>query len=339
MKLLATLLLWASCTVAENTPCVAKYCVEQGDVLHVDGVNKLSEDVNMSAPLEGGVGRGLLSRYPIFSVNYLALIASHDVFAFAMLLIIGANWLLLKRGGATHKLLGRIAIYLLMPLSIIPALVIALYVRPMYAEHKSNNFPTPFLVRIIGLYGCSYIACGLHGLVWTWRQRPALARALAAYNGFLTLYWIETTRFIHQELWSGDHEPTSKVFKLSAQMSVITTAFALWEPVNLLILARHGLFSSAGLDATFNAKRHHVLNMTYLTVLALFAPSLFFFHDTYYVWTPRNGFAAAGLSWYYRTAGMCLTTLVPVFVPKLGMYCQHVGAAIAAPGVRAKKAH
>ena len=63
-----------------------------------------------------------------------------------------------------------------------------------------------------------------------------------------------------------------------------------------------------------------------------------FFHDTYWIWIPRNGFAAAGLAWYQRTAGMCLTTLVPVFVPKLGMYCQHVGAAIAAPGVRAKKA-
>lgn len=121
------------------------------------------------------------------------------------------------------------------------------------------------------------------------------------------------------------------MFKLSAQMSIITTAFVLFEPTNFYILVSHGAFSSSGLGPEFNARRHHVLNMTYLTVLALFAPALFFFHDTYYLWTPVNGYPDAGLSWPLRTAGMCAVTLVPVFLPKLPLFFAHLKAAAAAP--------
>ena len=59
------------------------------------------------------------------------------------------------------------------------------------------------------------------------------------------------------------------MFKLSAEMSIITSAFVIWEPTNFYILVSHGAFSSSGLAPEFDARRHHVLNMTYLTVLAL----------------------------------------------------------------------
>lgn len=326
-KCVAALLLLAAAAsrvFAENTQCVAEYCVNQTSVIPVD--LDLPPDIGM---FERPTGLGAVARYPIFSSGYLSMMLFHDFFAFAMIIIIALNWLVITpRGGATHKLLGRLAIYVCMPLSIVPALAIALYVRPKYAEHPNNNFPTPFLVRIIGLYGLSYIACGLHALVFTWRHHVRLACALAGLNALLTLYSLETTRFIHSELWTGGHAPDSKVFKLCAEMSVITTAFFLWEPVNLMILVRFGIFSATGISDEFDAKRHHVLNISFLTVLALFAPMLFFFHDTYYVWTQSNGFPEHGLSWWQRTLGMVCTTLLPAFGPKVCMYYEHVKAAI-----------
>ena len=114
----------------------------------------------MFESLRGGVGRSFLSRYPIFSAKHLMCIVSHDSLAFVMIAIILYQWLFSKRGGATHIRLGRFLVYVAMPLSILPALFIALYLRPMYGEHKNNNFPTPYLVRIIGLYGFSFLACG-----------------------------------------------------------------------------------------------------------------------------------------------------------------------------------
>ena len=333
--LLGLVLVLAARCSAENTPCVASFCLDginrgpfaaRGSrVLPVD--DELSQNVSMLESLRGGVGRAHLSRYPILSLSHLTCVAFHDVLAFLMIAIILYQWLVSQRGGATHVWLGRFLVYVAMPLSILPALFIALYLRPQYGEHKDNNFPTPFLVRIIGLYGLSYLACGLGGVVFTWCKSASCARAMALFHLANTCYWLEVTRHIHSELWWGGHAPESKVFKLSAQMSIITTAFVVWEPTNCYILWRFGAFSSSGLAPDFNARRHHVLNMTYLTVLALFAPALFFFHDTHYVWTPAHGFSAAGLSWMHRTAGMVASTLAPVFLPKLPLFIAHVRAA------------
>ena len=49
-----------------------------------------------------------------------------------------------------------------------------------------------------------------------------------------------------------------------------------------------------------NLVRHHMLNMLFLFVLAIFGPALFFFHDTAHLWIPENGFPIHGLPWYAR---------------------------------------
>lgn len=139
----------------------------------------------------------------------------------------------------------------------------------------------------------------------------------------------------------------SKVFKLSVEMAIITSAFLLWEPVNFFILVKHGLFSSkAGhfrplehtkqtyrygpstmltLHGSFVQKRHHVLNVHFVSVLAAFAPMLFLFHDTYYIWTEANGFGPDGLHVGWRTFLICICTVFPMFLlPQLISFCKAV---------------
>ena len=286
---------------------------------------------------------------------------------YVVLLILFFNWRVSARGGRWHTRAGRFMVWVAVPCCILPAMWIALYLRPLFQEHPDNNFPTPYLRRIIGLYGSSYIACSLHLLAFSWRKNVVYARALAVLNLVNTVWWLEATRFIHADIWGKmyplatevggvrtippGYEPDSKIFKLASEMSFITTAFALWEPFNLYVLVKHGAFSSTsparpsiwmttlgellevllpieqsivrkqasrqpsiGMSPSFDARRHHVLNASFLSVLSAFAPSLFFFHDTFWIFTEENGFGPHGLSWQARTGGMIITTLVPLFL-------------------------
>lgn len=230
--------LFLACVYAENMTCTTDYCLNEEaegakpvpltlslDVGFLpDGWQTVTEqrrgeNVTMTA------GRGPLSKYPVLSKQHFACMFSHDLAAFCMLFCIIFQFNLSKHGSTWHKRIGRCLVYIFMPFSIIPALYIALYLRPTFAEHHNNNFPTPFLRRIIGLYGFSFIATCLHIVVFSWNQHPPervseqatytrlwtrtrrvyFARGVALLNLMNSFWWCEMTRFIYTELWTKNY--------------------------------------------------------------------------------------------------------------------------------------
>ena len=201
------------------------------------------------------------------------------------------------------------------------------YSRAQYGNHINNNFPNALLIRLITLYGLSFFACWAQGLLtkWIFKGRLIIGTILVLHLINIGLL-IETYRWMIHELMTNP-DVASKEWKISAEMCFIASAFLIWEPTNLYILWKHAHWKSGkciikGLEWI----RHHRLNMTYITILTLFAPNLFFIHDTYWLFTEENGFPKNGIVWWGRMLWLLIPSLL-IFLPQFKPFISHLQTA------------
>lgn len=280
-----------------------------------------------------------VSRYPAWDVAHLVILILHDVTAAGIILGALHNFLPFRRCGrmpkgsaldtpegkaraARHKCVGRLTLFYLVPISIIPALFIAWVWRPQYPEHPHNNFFNAFLVRVIGLYGISFLATALSGLTFFYRSKSAVYRWMWVFHAFNTAYWLYSYVWIlsFYEVFGGEPKAFyGKVTQVVREMTFIVLAFGIWEPTNCYVLYKYGALIHSDLKG-MPLGLYHKMNMHYLFVLCWFGPALFFWHDTHFLFTPENGFANNGLPWWVKTLGMMLTTVVPILGPQWRSY-------------------
>jgi len=308
--------------LAENTPC--HNCAHTG-------LKDLSAFDDVDASFTEKNGRMPIGRYPIVDGTHLGLLVFHEFFSWAFAFLLLWQWLNRKRenwafGSAGHVRVGRIATRVFMPLGVGAGLLMVVN-RLQYDGHINNNFPNPLLARLITLYGLSFLACWSQALLTKW-----IFRGTAAIGCIFCLHLIniglliETYRWMITELATNPDE-ASKEWKICAEMCFIASAFFLWELSNLYVLVKHthrkaGTLVVRGLDWV----RHHRLNMTYITILTLFAPNLFFIHDTYWLFTEENGFSEHGIVWWGRMLWLLVPSVL-IFLPQSMFFVAHLRAA------------